>query len=112
VVIREPESGKYQPLLEVQGKGKEKVTDEQVTIDLLTLQKLKKKSPANQYIFQRRTSTPTESSSHDESSSLYVELRLTDSEVEYDKDVPRIDAGVQDESQDGPNPGDVAASQP
>nr|GEZ60344.1 hypothetical protein [Tanacetum cinerariifolium] len=29
VVIREPESGKYQPLPEVQGKGKEKVTDEQ-----------------------------------------------------------------------------------
>nr|GEV77491.1 hypothetical protein [Tanacetum cinerariifolium] len=29
-VIREPESGKYQPLLEVQGKGKEKVPNEQV----------------------------------------------------------------------------------
>nr|GEX67181.1 hypothetical protein [Tanacetum cinerariifolium] len=29
VVIREPESGKYQPLLEVYGKGKEKSTDEQ-----------------------------------------------------------------------------------
>nr|GEU44372.1 monodehydroascorbate reductase [Tanacetum cinerariifolium] len=29
VFIREPESGKYQPLPEVQGKGKEKVTDEQ-----------------------------------------------------------------------------------
>nr|GEW50080.1 hypothetical protein [Tanacetum cinerariifolium] len=29
MVIREPESGKYQPLPEVQGKGKEKVTDEQ-----------------------------------------------------------------------------------
>nr|GFB16110.1 monodehydroascorbate reductase [Tanacetum cinerariifolium] len=28
VVIREPESGKYQPLPEVQGKDKEKVTDE------------------------------------------------------------------------------------
>nr|GEY31941.1 hypothetical protein [Tanacetum cinerariifolium] len=27
--LREPESGKYQPLLEVQGKGKKKVTDEQ-----------------------------------------------------------------------------------
>nr|GEU85631.1 retrovirus-related Pol polyprotein from transposon TNT 1-94 [Tanacetum cinerariifolium] len=30
VVIREPESGKYQPLPEVQGKGKAKVTEEQV----------------------------------------------------------------------------------
>nr|GEU56965.1 copia protein [Tanacetum cinerariifolium] len=29
VVIREPESGKYQPLPEVPGKGKEKVTEEQ-----------------------------------------------------------------------------------
>nr|GEY06747.1 histone deacetylase 14 [Tanacetum cinerariifolium] len=47
VVIREPDSGKYQPLLEVQGKGKEKVTDEQVSLDLLTLQTLKKKSPTD-----------------------------------------------------------------
>nr|GEX67895.1 uncharacterized mitochondrial protein AtMg00810-like [Tanacetum cinerariifolium] len=30
VVIRKPESGKYQPLLEVPGKGKDKVTEEQV----------------------------------------------------------------------------------
>nr|GEX26457.1 putative ribonuclease H-like domain-containing protein [Tanacetum cinerariifolium] len=90
VVIRESESGKYQPLLE----------------------KPKKKSPIDQYIFQRRTSTPTKSSGHDESSSLYVELRLTDSEVEYDKDVPRIDAGVQDESQDGPNPGFTTTAYP
>ncbi|GKD41836.1 retrovirus-related pol polyprotein from transposon TNT 1-94, partial [Tanacetum coccineum] len=29
VVIREPESGKFQPLLEIQGKGKEKVGEEQ-----------------------------------------------------------------------------------
>nr|GEU34287.1 hypothetical protein [Tanacetum cinerariifolium] len=93
VVVREPESGKYQPLLEVQGKGKEKVTDEQVALDLFTLQTPKKKSHADQFIFQRHTSTPTESSGHDESSSLYAELGLTDSEA-------------------GPNPGDAAASQP
>nr|GFA45877.1 hypothetical protein [Tanacetum cinerariifolium] len=97
VVIREPESGKYQPLPEVQRKGKEKVTDEQVAFDLLNLQTPKKKSPAYQFIFQRRTSTPTGSSGHDESSSLYAKLGLTDSEVESDKDVPGIDAGVQDE---------------
>nr|GEZ93632.1 E-beta-farnesene synthase [Tanacetum cinerariifolium] len=42
VVIREPESGKYQSLPEVPGKGKAKVTDEQVTHDLLSLQKHKK----------------------------------------------------------------------
>nr|GEY19658.1 retrovirus-related Pol polyprotein from transposon TNT 1-94 [Tanacetum cinerariifolium] len=80
VFIREPDSGKCQPLPEVQGKGKEK------------------------FIFQRCTFTPTESSSHDESSSLYEELWLTDSEVKFDKDVPRIDAGVQDKGQAGPNP--------
>nr|GEX28518.1 hypothetical protein [Tanacetum cinerariifolium] len=124
MVIREQESGKYQLLPEVQGKGKEKVTDEYVALDLLTLQTLKKKSHADQYIFQRRISTPTESSSHDESSSLYDELGLTDSEVESDEDVSGIDAGVQDkgqagpnpgeqdEGQAGPNPGNAAASQP
>nr|GEZ90279.1 hypothetical protein [Tanacetum cinerariifolium] len=55
VVIREPESRKYQLLPEVQGKGKEKVTD---------------------------------------------------NEVEFDEDVPGIDAGVPDEAQAGPNPGE------
>nr|GEV94446.1 hypothetical protein [Tanacetum cinerariifolium] len=105
VVIREPESGKYQPLLEVQGKGKEKVTNEQVSLDLLTLQTPKKKSPADQFIFQRRTSTPTGSSSHDESLSLYAKLGLTDSEAGPDPD-------EQDEGQAGPNLGDAAASQP
>nr|GEU58727.1 retrovirus-related Pol polyprotein from transposon TNT 1-94 [Tanacetum cinerariifolium] len=105
VVIREPESGKYQLLPDVQGKGKEKLTDEQVSLDLLNLQTPKKKSHADQFIFQRRTSTPNRSSGHDESSSLYVELRLIDSEVESDEDVSGIDAGVQEEGQAGPNPG-------
>nr|GEV04642.1 hypothetical protein [Tanacetum cinerariifolium] len=113
VVIRVPEFRKYQPLPETP----------------------KKKSPADQYIFQRRTSTPTGSSGHDESSSLYAKLRLMDSEVESDEDVLGIDAGVQGEGlagsnpddqdkghtrpnpdeqaegQAGPNPGDAAASQ-
>ncbi|GJR39121.1 copia protein [Tanacetum coccineum] len=99
-------------LKEVQGKGKDKVNDEQVALDLLTLQTPKKKGPADQFIFQRHTSTPTASSGHDESSSLYAKLGLTDSEPESDEEVPGIDAGVQDESQARPNPGDVAASQP
>nr|GEU65957.1 hypothetical protein [Tanacetum cinerariifolium] len=94
MVIREPESGKYQPLLEVQGKGKEKVTEEHVAHDLLTLQTPNKKSHVDQYIIQRSTSTPIGSFGHDESSSLYVELGLMDSEVESDEDVPRIDAGT------------------
>nr|GEU70763.1 RNA-directed DNA polymerase, eukaryota [Tanacetum cinerariifolium] len=42
--------------------------------------------------------TPIGSSGHDESSSLYVELGLTNSEVESDEDVSGIDAGVQDVS--------------
>nr|GEW49405.1 retrovirus-related Pol polyprotein from transposon TNT 1-94 [Tanacetum cinerariifolium] len=106
VVIREPESGKYQPLPEVQETGKEKVTDDQVALDLLTLQTPKKKSPTDQFIFQRRTFTPTESSGHDESSSLYAELGLIDNEVESNEDVPGFAAGVQDEGQARPNPGE------
>nr|GEV65097.1 monodehydroascorbate reductase [Tanacetum cinerariifolium] len=84
MVIREPESGKYQSLPETP----------------------KKKSPGDQYIFQRRTSTPTGSSSHDESSSLYAELRLMDNNVESDEDVVGINAGVQGEGQAGSNPND------
>ncbi|GKA53571.1 retrovirus-related pol polyprotein from transposon TNT 1-94 [Tanacetum coccineum] len=37
VVIREPDSGRIQPFSEVQGKGKEKVAEEQAAHDLLTL---------------------------------------------------------------------------
>nr|GEX29876.1 integrase, catalytic region, zinc finger, CCHC-type, peptidase aspartic, catalytic [Tanacetum cinerariifolium] len=70
-----------------------------VSLDLLTLQTPKKKSHADHCIFQRRTSIPTESSGHDESSSLYAELGLTDSGMESDEKA-------------GPNPGDAAASQP
>ncbi|GJX07667.1 hypothetical protein Tco_0195599, partial [Tanacetum coccineum] len=124
VLIREPESRKFQPLPEVQGKGKDKVGEEQAAQVLLNLQTPKKKSPTDQYIFQRRSSAPTEPSGHDESSSLYAELGLTDSETESDEEVPGIDArdqdkgqagpnsGIQDEGQDGSNPGDVAVSQP
>ncbi|GJR59404.1 hypothetical protein Tco_1501566 [Tanacetum coccineum] len=108
VVIREPDSGKFQPLPDVQGKGKEKVSDEQVALDLLTLQTPKKKSPAEQYIFQRRSSAPTEPSGHDESSSLYAETptqpRLIDSETESDEDSDRVDAGGSDEGRLEPKP--------
>ncbi|GKE39607.1 hypothetical protein Tco_1463012, partial [Tanacetum coccineum] len=83
-----------------------------------------KKIPADQYVFQRHSSAPTEPSDHDESSSLFAELGLTDSETESDEEVPGIKAGdqdegqagpnpgIQDESQAGSNPGDVAVSQP
>nr|GEX90448.1 retrovirus-related Pol polyprotein from transposon TNT 1-94 [Tanacetum cinerariifolium] len=44
VVIREPDSGRIQSLPDVQGKGKEKVVDEQAAHDLLTLLTPKNKS--------------------------------------------------------------------
>ncbi|GJV15427.1 retrovirus-related pol polyprotein from transposon TNT 1-94 [Tanacetum coccineum] len=104
VVIREPDSGRIQPLPEVQGKGKEKVAEEQAAHDLLTLQTPKPKNPADQFIFQRRTPMPTEPSEHADSPSLDAELALTDSETESEEEVPVIKAGDQDEGQAGPNP--------
>ncbi|GKC83874.1 hypothetical protein Tco_1139591 [Tanacetum coccineum] len=86
VVIRKPEPRKYEPLPEVQGKGKEKVGDEQAAHVLLNLQTPKKKNPDEQFIFQRCTPAPTVPSSHEESSSLYVELGLIDSEMESDNE--------------------------
>nr|GEX55176.1 hypothetical protein [Tanacetum cinerariifolium] len=109
VVIREPESEKYQPLPEVSRKGKAKVTEEQVAHDLLNLQKPKKKSLVDQYIFQRRNSTPTGSSGHDEPS--YAELGQSESEEESEKVVPRADKGGQGEGQAGPDPGAQAEGQ-
>nr|GEV35532.1 monodehydroascorbate reductase [Tanacetum cinerariifolium] len=102
VVIREPESGKYQPLPEVPGKGKAKVTEEQVPNDLLSLQKHKKTSPADQYIFQRRVSEPNGSSGHDESP--YALLRQSDNEKESEKVVLGAEEGGQDEGQAGLDP--------
>nr|GEV05622.1 hypothetical protein [Tanacetum cinerariifolium] len=88
VVIRKPELEKYQPL-----------------------PKPKKKSHADQYIFQRYTSTPIGSSGHDESSSLYVELGLSDREEESQEVVPGAGAGGQGEGQAGPDPGAQAEGQ-
>ncbi|GJY46388.1 hypothetical protein Tco_0435451 [Tanacetum coccineum] len=97
LVIREPDSGKISTASRCYGTGKEKV---------------------------RHNSAPTEPSGHDESSSLYAELGMTDSETESDEEVPGTDAGDQDEGQAGTNPvykieghigsnpGDDAVSQP
>nr|GEZ03302.1 E-beta-farnesene synthase [Tanacetum cinerariifolium] len=119
VVIREPESGKYQPLPEVLGKGKAKVTEEQVAHDLLSLQKHKKTSPTDQYIFQRRVFEPTGSSGHDESP--YALLGQSDSEEESEKtgsdagaqaeDQTGSDAGAQAEGQAGSNPDETSEGQ-
>ncbi|GKC43457.1 hypothetical protein Tco_1061179, partial [Tanacetum coccineum] len=112
MVSREPKPEKYQPLPEVQGKVKEKVSDEQVARDLLTLQKPKKKSPTEQYIFQKRTLAKSEPSGLVESSSLYAELGLTDSETDSDEEEScEMNTGAQVKGQDGTNPGDDAVSQ-
>nr|GEU87618.1 hypothetical protein [Tanacetum cinerariifolium] len=55
VVIREPDSVRIQSLPKVQGKGKEKLIDEQVAHTLLNLNTPKKKSTSDQYILQKRT---------------------------------------------------------
>nr|GEY15643.1 retrovirus-related Pol polyprotein from transposon TNT 1-94 [Tanacetum cinerariifolium] len=109
VVIREPESGKYQPLSEVSGKDKAKVTKEQVAHDLLSLQKPKRKSPTDRYIFQRRVSKPTRSSSHDDSS--YAVLGQSNSKEESEKVVLGADEGGQGEGQARPDPGAQAEDQ-
>nr|GEY70650.1 hypothetical protein [Tanacetum cinerariifolium] len=109
VVIGEPESGKYQPLPQVPGKGKAKVTEEQVTHDLLSLQKPNKKSPEDQYIFQRRISESAGSSLHDES--RYVVLGQLDSEEESEQVVLGATEGGNDEDQAGPDPGAQAKGQ-
>nr|GEV01506.1 hypothetical protein [Tanacetum cinerariifolium] len=119
VVIREPESGKYQLLLEVPGKGKAKVTEEQVAHDLLSLQTAKKKSTVEQYIFQKHIFEPAGSFLHDESP--YVMLGQSDSEEESKKVVLGATEGVEgqkgiyadtlDESQPGSNPDEISKGQ-
>ncbi|GJV45804.1 hypothetical protein Tco_1430340 [Tanacetum coccineum] len=125
VVFREPDTGKLQPLPEVPGKGKEKVGEEQAAQVLLHLQTPKKKSPTEQYIFQRRSHVPTETAGREDSTSLYAELGLSGSDTESDEEMPSVvrsgaqdegqagpDPGTLDEGQAGPNPDDVAESQP
>nr|GEX92759.1 hypothetical protein [Tanacetum cinerariifolium] len=75
VVIKEPDSGKFQPLLEVQGKDKEK----------------------------RRTPASTKPSGHAESLSIYAELGLTDSASEFNEEVPPV-AGSDPDDDAEPQP--------
>ncbi|GJT68287.1 retrovirus-related pol polyprotein from transposon TNT 1-94 [Tanacetum coccineum] len=97
VVFRETDTRKFQPLLEVPGKGKEKVGEEQAAQVLLNLQTLKKKSSAEQYIFQRRSHVPTETAGREGSTSLYAELGLYGSDTESDEEMPSV---VRSEAQD------------
>ncbi|GJR91036.1 hypothetical protein Tco_0215047 [Tanacetum coccineum] len=112
VVIREPKPRKFQPLPEVHGKGKEKVSEEQAAQVLLNLQTPKKKNHAEQFIFQRHTPATAEPSGLIETSSLYVELGLTDSETDSDEEVtPAMNAEAQEEGHGGTNPGNAGMSQ-
>nr|GEV03937.1 hypothetical protein [Tanacetum cinerariifolium] len=74
VVIKEPDSERFQPLPEVQGKGKEKVVEEQAAYDLLTFQNSKNKSPVDQFMFHRHTLIPAEASGPAESPFLDVHV--------------------------------------
>ncbi|GJY75867.1 hypothetical protein Tco_0480983 [Tanacetum coccineum] len=85
--LGEPDSRKLQPLLEVHGKGKEKVREEQAMQVLLNLQTPKKRNPTEQFIFQRHTPATAEPFGLVKSSSLYAELGLTDSGIESDEEV-------------------------
>nr|GEW43540.1 hypothetical protein [Tanacetum cinerariifolium] len=88
------------------GKGKAKVTEEQVAHDLLSLQNPKKKSPADQYIFQRRIFESAGSSLYDESP--YAAGPDPGAQAEGQTG---LDAGVQDEGQAGSNPDETSKGQ-
>ncbi|GJX77997.1 hypothetical protein Tco_0324808 [Tanacetum coccineum] len=106
VVFRETDTGKLQPLPEVPAKGKEKVGEEQAAQVLLNLQTPKKKSPVEQYIFQRRSHVPTDTSGHEDSTSLYAELGLSGSDTDSDEATPPvIRSKTQDEGQARSDPG-------
>ncbi|GJU96945.1 hypothetical protein Tco_1326216 [Tanacetum coccineum] len=120
--------GNFKPLQKVPWKGerKEKVGEEQAAQVLLNLQTPKKKSSAEQYIFQRRSHVPTVTAGHEDSTSLYAELGLYGSDTESDEEnavqsgrkkwdqmkPAGSDPGAPDEGQAGPNPDDVAESLP
>ncbi|GJX77544.1 retrovirus-related pol polyprotein from transposon TNT 1-94 [Tanacetum coccineum] len=90
VVLREPYSRKFQPLPEVQGKGKEKVIEEEAAHDLLTLQ------------------TPMKKKSDEEASKINArnqeEGQAGPNPGVQDECQARPNPGVQDEGQAGPNP--------
>ncbi|GJT77728.1 hypothetical protein Tco_1044453 [Tanacetum coccineum] len=94
VVFRETDTGKFQPLPEVEGKGKEKVGAEQAARVLLNLQTPKKRSLTEQYIFQR-----------------YEEVPPVVKSGALDEGQARPNPGIQDEGQAGPNPGNDTVSQ-
>nr|GEX61374.1 hypothetical protein [Tanacetum cinerariifolium] len=103
VVIREPDSRRIQPLLDVQGKGKEKVVDEQAAHDLLTLLTPKSKSPVDQFILQRLPKINI--GDQDEG-------QAGPNPSNHDEGQAGPNPGVQDEGQAGLNHSDAVESQP
>ncbi|GKG10173.1 hypothetical protein Tco_0338919, partial [Tanacetum coccineum] len=102
---RETNTGKLQPLPEVTGKGKKKVGEEQAAQVLLKFQTPKKKSPTEQYIFQRCSHVPTEIAGREDSTSLYAKLGLSGSDKDSDETIPLvIRSKAQDEVLAGPDP--------
>ncbi|GKE03622.1 retrovirus-related pol polyprotein from transposon TNT 1-94, partial [Tanacetum coccineum] len=110
VVLREPDFGRIQPLPDVQGKGKEKVVNEQAAHDLLTLQTPKKKSHADQFIFQSETKSDNEVSKINTGDQDEGQAGPNPGNQDEGQDGPN--PGDQDEDQAGSNPGDAAKSQP
>ncbi|GKB53982.1 hypothetical protein Tco_0904735 [Tanacetum coccineum] len=111
VVFREPDFYGKQQRFQGSGQGKEKEERNKLR-KVSQPQTPKKKNPAEQFIFQRRTPATAEPSGLVESSSLYTELGLTDSGMESDEEVsPEMNAQGQEEGQGGTNPGDVGVSQ-
>ncbi|GJS09669.1 hypothetical protein Tco_0366465 [Tanacetum coccineum] len=94
VVFKETNPGRLQPLPEVQGKGKEKVGEEQAAQVLLNLQTLKKKSSAK----------------YDTESNKEVPLVVKSGAQDEGQAGPNL--GKQDEGQAGPNPCNDTVSQP
>nr|GEU61429.1 hypothetical protein [Tanacetum cinerariifolium] len=126
VVFRESDSGRRQPLLEVQGKGKEKVIEEQVAHTLLDLNTPKKKSTTDQYILQIRTPETTNrigpSIHHEDEKATRADVETDTQELlthteKSGEEVSNIvvlgtESGGQDKKQGGPDPGDSADSRP
>nr|GEZ20302.1 hypothetical protein [Tanacetum cinerariifolium] len=112
VVIREHESGKYQPLPEVPGKGKAKVTEEKSNSEEESEKVMLGDDEGGQGEGQARPDPDCE----------HMDLDVADvspqpsteqlSEEETEKDVPGADAGGQGEGQAGPDLGNAEESQP
>nr|GEU39038.1 hypothetical protein [Tanacetum cinerariifolium] len=112
------DSSRIQSLLEVQGKGKEKLINEEVAHTLLDLKTPKKKSAADRYILKKHTpetSKPTGPSSQPVDKGIPVTNNETESDkivtpVNKEKDASNMEliefnVVVQDEGQAGSNPG-------